>query len=108
MPGFTLYDRGAIIEDRAKTADPQNSYTARLLASGVQRTAKKFGEEAVEAVIAAVAEDKAALTAETGDVLYHLLVMLRACDVRLDDVMAGLEKRTAESGIAEKAKRKPL
>ena len=108
MTGFTLADLAAIIDDRARSADPLKSYTARLLKDGVGRAAKKFGEEAVEAVIAAVEGDKSHLTAEAGDVLYHLLVMLKAGGVTLDEVMADLQRRRAESGIEEKAKRKPL
>jgi phosphoribosyl-ATP pyrophosphohydrolase len=109
VPGFTLSDLEQIIRARAASGDPAKSYTARLLAGGVARTAKKFGEEAVEAALAAVTEDdKAHLIAETGDVLYHLLVMLTARGVTLDEVMAELEQRTQESGLDEKAKRKPI
>ncbi len=109
MTGFSLPDLEKIIRERARTGDPAKSHTAKLLSDGVGRTAKKFGEEAVEAVIAAVSEaDKARLVSETGDVLYHLLVMLTARGVTLDEVMVELEKRTQESGLAEKAKRKPI
>ena len=87
-------------------ADPSDSWTARLLADGPERCAKKFGEEAVEAVIEAVAGDRARLTAEAADVLYHLLVMLAARDVALADVLAELERREGRSGVAEKAARK--
>ena len=83
----------------------EKSYTASLLAGGPERAAKKFGEEAVEAVIAAVSGDKAALTAETADVLYHLAVLLQAAGVSLDDVYAELARRTDQSGHAEKASR---
>jgi phosphoribosyl-ATP pyrophosphohydrolase len=108
MTGFTLADLATIIAERARNGDPQKSHTAKLLSEGVARTAKKFGEEAVEAALAAVTEDKARLVAETGDVLYHLLVMLTARGVTLDEVMAELEKRTQQSGIEEKAKRRPI
>ena len=108
MTGFTLADLAKIIAERARNGDPQKSHTAKLLSEGVARTAKKFGEEAVEAALAAVTEDKARLVAETGDVLYHLLVMLTARGVTLDEVMAELEKRTQQSGIEEKAKRRPI
>ena len=104
MTGFTLADLAGIIAARARSGDP-GSYTAKLIGEGVERCAKKFGEEAVEAALAAVAGDKAALTAEAGDVLYHLLVMLEARGVALDSVMAELEKRTARSGLEEKASR---
>jgi phosphoribosyl-ATP pyrophosphohydrolase len=108
VPGFTLADLDQIIAERARSGDPQKSYTAKLLSEGVERAAKKFGEEAVEAVLAAVAGDKSHLVAEAGDVLFHLLVMLTARGVALGEVMAELEKRTGESGLAEKAKRRPL
>lgn len=105
QPDFTLADLAGIISDRARSGDP-GSYTAKLIGAGVGRCAKKFGEEAVEAALAAVSEDDAALTAEAADVLYHLLVMLEARGVPLDAVMAELRKRTAQGGLAEKAARK--
>ncbi|MEL6531863.1 MAG: phosphoribosyl-ATP diphosphatase [Pseudomonadota bacterium] len=86
-------------------ADPESSWTAKLLAQGPEKAAEKFGEEAVEAIIEAVKGDSAALTAEAADVLYHLLVMLAARDVTLDEVLAELESREGTSGIAEKAGR---
>lgn len=86
-------------------ADPESSWTAKLLAQGPEKAAEKFGEEAVEAIIEAVKGDSAALTAEAADVLYHLLVMLTARDVTLDEVLAELERREGTSGIAEKAGR---
>ena len=88
-----------------KTADPDTSWTARLLARGPDKCAQKFGEEAVEAIIEAVKGDRPKLIAEAADVLYHLLVMLAARDVTLADVMAELERREGVSGIAEKAAR---
>jgi len=88
-----------------KGADPETSWTAKLLAKGPEKCAEKFGEEAVEAIIEAVKGDRAKLTAEAADVLYHLLVMLTARDVTLDDVLAELERREGVSGIAEKAAR---
>jgi phosphoribosyl-ATP pyrophosphohydrolase len=104
MTAFTLADLARIVAERA-AASPQKSYTAKLIADGPARTAKKLGEEAVEAVIAAVQGDRAALVAEAADVLYHLLVVLQAGGVPLQDVMAELERRTAQSGLAEKAAR---
>lgn len=106
MANFTLSDLASIVAERARAADPAASYTAKLLAEGVEKCAKKFGEEAVEATLAAVAEDEAALTAEAADVLYHLVVLLQARGVPLAAVMAELEKRTQRSGLAEKAARK--
>lgn len=88
-----------------KGADPETSWTAKLLAKGPEKCAEKFGEEAVEAIIEAVKGDRARLTAEAADVLYHLLVMLAARDVTLQDVLTELERREGTSGIAEKAGR---
>jgi len=87
-------------------ADPATSHTARLLARGPEKCAQKFGEEAVEAVIEAVRGDRARLTAEAADALYHLLVMLAAREVTLDDVLAELERREGVSGVDEKAARR--
>lgn len=104
MASFTLSDLARIVADRA-AASPDQSYTAKLLAEGPARAAKKLGEESVEAVIAAVQGDRAGLTAEAADVLYHLLVVLQGAEIPLEDVMAELERRTAQSGLAEKAAR---
>jgi phosphoribosyl-ATP pyrophosphohydrolase len=101
---FTLDDLDRRIALRA-SASPDESYTAKLLGEGIERCAKKFGEEAVEAVIAAVAKDKAGTVAEAADVLYHLLVLLKASGTTLDEVMATLERRTAQTGLEEKAGR---
>ena len=88
-----------------KTADPESSWTAKLLAKGPEKCAEKFGEEAIEAIIEAVKGDRAKLTSEAADVVYHLLVMLASRDLSLDDVLAELERREGVSGIAEKAAR---
>ena len=104
MTGFTLSDLEARVAERA-AASPDESWTAKRIAAGPERAAKKFGEEAVEAVIAAVKGDRAELIAESADVLYHLLVVLKARDVALQDVLSQLEARTARSGLAEKAAR---
>ncbi|MEM6479896.1 MAG: phosphoribosyl-ATP diphosphatase [Pseudomonadota bacterium] len=88
-------------------ADPESSWTARLLAQGPEKCAEKFGEEAIEAVIEAVKGDRAALTKEAADVLYHLLVMLAARGVTLGEVEAELTAREAQSGLQEKAARRP-
>jgi len=95
----------AAIEAR-KGADPAQSYTAKLLSEGRATCAKKFGEEAVETVIAAVGEDRAALTAESADLLYHLLVVWAANGLKPDDVYGVLKARESQSGLAEKAARK--
>jgi phosphoribosyl-ATP pyrophosphohydrolase len=95
---------GATIATR-KAADPESSWTAKLLAKGPEKCAEKFGEEAIEAIIEAVKGDQAKLTSEAADVIYHLLVMLAARDVTLADVLAELERREGTSGIAEKASR---
>jgi len=101
---MTLDDLAATIAARAGS-DPAESWTAKLLARGPDKAAEKFGEEAVEAVIEAVRGDRARLTAEAADVLYHLLVMLQSRQVPLADVMAELERRQGTSGLDEKAAR---
>ena len=105
MP-FTLDDLESFLAVRAQ-ASPEESYTAKLIAKGPAHAAKKLGEEAVEAVIAAVEGDRKALVMESADVLYHLLVVLRARGVALQDVLDELRRRTAQSGLQEKASRKP-
>ncbi|MFZ5710680.1 MAG: phosphoribosyl-ATP diphosphatase [Pseudomonadota bacterium] len=85
--------------------DPGLSWTARLLSEGPERCARKFGEEAVEAIIEAVRGDRERLVSEAADVLYHLLVMLAARDVTLDEVLSELRRREGRSGLAEKAGR---
>ena len=99
-----IHDLAATVWSR-KGADPESSWTAKLFAKGPEKCAEKFGEEAVEAIIEAVKGDRAKLTAEAADVVYHLLVMLAARDVTLADVLAELERREGTSGIAEKAAR---
>ena len=95
----------ALIASR-KTGDPNTSYTAKLLAKGRLKCAKKLGEEAIETCLAAVAQDKTALTNESADLLYHLLVLWVACDVAPDEVYAALAAREGRSGLEEKAARK--
>jgi phosphoribosyl-ATP pyrophosphohydrolase len=104
MTNDTLARLAATIAAR-KGADPDTSWTAKLLSKGPEKAAQKFGEEAVEAIIEAVKGDRDRLTSEAADVLYHLLVMLTARDVTLDDVLAELDRRQGQSGIAEKAAR---
>jgi phosphoribosyl-ATP pyrophosphohydrolase len=94
----------ATIEAR-KSADPSSSWTAKLLSQGPERCAKKFGEEAVETVIAAVSGDRDAIAAESADLVYHWLVLLAASGVGLDAVAEKLEAREGRSGIEEKASR---
>ncbi len=88
-----------------KGADPATSYTASLFGKGRRKIAQKVGEEAVETVIAALTEDKAALVGEAADLVFHLLVLLAECDVTLDDVRTEIARREGVSGIAEKAAR---
>jgi len=102
---MTALDRLAATIAARKSADPESSWTAKLFAKGPEKCAEKFGEEAIEAIIEAVKGDRAKLTAEAADVLYHLLVMLAARDVSLAEVLAELERREGVSGIAEKAAR---
>jgi phosphoribosyl-ATP pyrophosphohydrolase len=105
MTDFTLSDLVDLVAARAE-APPDQSYTAKLLAGGPAKPAKKLGEEAVEAAIAAVQGDRAGLVSEAADVLYHLVVLLRAGGVELDEVMSELARRTTQSGLAEKAARR--
>lgn len=100
-----LHDLAATIRSR-KGADPDTSWTAKLFAKGPEKCAEKFGEEAIEAIIEAVKGDRAKLTSEAADVIYHLLVMLAARDVTLEEVEAELARRDGTSGLAEKAARK--
>lgn len=100
----TLERLAQTITDR-KTADPSSSWTAKLLSEGAEKAAEKFGEEAIEAIIEAVKGNRERLTAEAADVIYHLLVMLTARDVRLEDVLEELDRRAGSSGIEEKANR---
>ena len=104
MSDDTLERLAATIKAR-RAESAGKSYTRQLLDAGPVKCAKKFGEEAVEAVIAATAQDDAALKAEAADVLYHLLVLLESRDVALSDVLAVLRQREGTSGIAEKAAR---
>ena len=89
-----------------KGADPGTSYTAKLLAAGVEKCAKKFGEEATETVIAAIQKDKTELAKESADVLYHLLVLWAASGITPQEVYAVLQSREGQSGLEEKASRK--
>lgn len=100
----TLARLEATIADRRR-ADPDTSYVASLAARGLPVIARKFGEEAVEAVVAALAQDRGELIGEAADVLFHLLVMLAEKDVTLADVMAELDRREGVSGLEEKASR---
>ena len=104
MSGFSLVDLESIVAERSK-ASPEQSWTAKLVAAGQPRAAKKLGEEAIEAVMAAVTGDRDNLTYEAADLLYHLLVVLKIAEIPLENVMAELERRTAQSGLKEKASR---
>ena len=101
---FSLDDLNDRVTERADVS-PDESYTARLLRDGIDRCARKFGEEAVELIVSAVSRDKDGLTGEAADVLYHLLVLLKSADITLGEVMAELERRTGQSGLQEKASR---
>jgi phosphoribosyl-ATP pyrophosphohydrolase len=105
MANFTLTDLEARVRERAQ-ASAEASYTRKLLDRGVAHCAKKLGEEAVETVLAAVAEDRDRLIAEAADLVYHLLVVLQARGVALSEVEAALASRTSRSGLEEKASRK--
>jgi phosphoribosyl-ATP pyrophosphohydrolase len=105
MTAFTLKDLEKRVQERAKES-AEVSYTRKLLDRGVAQCAKKLGEEAVEAAIAAISEDRARVIGEAADVLYHLLVVLHARGIALDEVEAELFARTRQSGLDEKAARK--
>jgi phosphoribosyl-ATP pyrophosphohydrolase len=105
MSRFTLHDLAATIDARAASGG-EASYTRKLLDKGSEHCAKKFGEEAVETVIAAVENDRGNLIAESADLLFHLLVLLKSRGVTLGDVEAELARRTTMSGLEEKAARK--
>ncbi|MET3724260.1 phosphoribosyl-ATP diphosphatase [Sphingomonas trueperi] len=92
------------IRDR-RTGDPATSYVAKLTARGRAKIAQKLGEEATEAVIAAIQDDRDELVKESADLLFHLLVLLADMGLGLDDVRAELARREGVSGIAEKAAR---
>jgi phosphoribosyl-ATP pyrophosphohydrolase len=113
--GAATDDAGAVVLDRLwevvksrRNADPTVSHSARLLSRGTPKVAQKFGEEAVECLIEAVAGNRDALISESADVLYHLLVVWVSSDVRPDEVWAELKRREGVSGIAEKAARSTL
>jgi phosphoribosyl-ATP pyrophosphohydrolase len=101
---FSLEQLEAIVAKRAE-ASPDESWTAKLVAAGQERAAKKLGEEAVETVIAAISQDRQNLTAESADLLYHLLVVLKIAGIPLQDVLDELQRRTGQSGLQEKASR---
>jgi phosphoribosyl-ATP pyrophosphohydrolase len=105
MAAFTLHDLEKRVQDRAQAA-PGASYTRTLIDKGVAHCAKKLGEEAVEVAIAAIAEDRGRVVAEAADLLYHLLVVLHARGIPLDEVEAVLAERTRQTGLDEKAARK--
>ncbi|HEX2364558.1 MAG TPA: phosphoribosyl-ATP diphosphatase [Bradyrhizobium sp.] len=105
MLRFTIHDLAATIDARAASTG-EASYTRKLLDKGAEHCAKKLGEEAVETVIAAVENDRNHLIAESADLLYHLLVLLKARGITLADVEAALGQRTSMSGLEEKAARK--
>lgn len=104
MARFTLNMLEKIVAERADVKDG-SSYTASLIACGVEKCAQKMGEEAVEAAIAASVKNTNELTKEAADLLYHLMVVLKVSDIPLKDVMAELDKRTNQTGLEEKASR---
>ena len=104
MAAFTLHDLAARVKERA-SASAEVSYTRKLLDKGVAHCAKKLGEEAVETALAAVTEDRDRLIAEAADLLYHLIVVLEARGVAIDEVEAALATRVTRSGLEEKAAR---
>ena len=105
LNGSVLDELYEVIESR-RGADPESSHTAKLFERGVPKIAQKVGEEAVEAVIEAVRGKKKKLAAESADLLYHLLVLWAACDVKPERVWQALAERKGFSGLTEKARRK--
>jgi phosphoribosyl-ATP pyrophosphohydrolase len=105
MGEFTIYDLERRVDERAD-ADPDVSYTRKLLDRGIAQCAKKLGEEAVELALASVVESRERLIEETADLIYHLLVVLKARDIRLSEVESVLGARVSQTGLQEKASRK--
>ena len=105
MGAFTVYDLEKRVNDRA-AASPDVSYTRKLLDRGIGHCAKKLGEEAVETILAATTESRDRMIAESADLIYHLLVLLKARDISLADVEGELATRVSKSGLEEKAARK--
>jgi phosphoribosyl-ATP pyrophosphohydrolase len=105
MPRFTIHDLAATIDARAASGG-EGSYTRKLLDKGTEHCAKKLGEEAIETVIAAIETDRGHLIAESADLVFHLLVLLKSRGVTLQEVETALEQRTSMSGLEEKAARK--
>jgi phosphoribosyl-ATP pyrophosphohydrolase len=104
LSAFTLNDLEEVVARRAKVS-PEESWTAKLVAGGQTKAAKKLGEEAVETVIAALAQDRKDLVSESADLVYHLMVVLNIAGIPLQDVLDELERRTGQSGLREKAGR---
>lgn len=104
MSGFSLTDLERIIAERGRSGAP-DSWTAKLFAKGIDKASQKMGEEAFETAIAAVKQDNPGLVAESADLIYHWMVVLALAGVSLQDVLDELERRTAQSGIAEKSSR---
>lgn len=104
MRDFSLTDLEQIVAIRAQ-ARPDESWTAKLVAGGQSKAAKKLGEEAVETVIAAIKDDRENLVYESADLLYHLMVVLKIADIPLKAVLDELQRRTAQTGLSEKASR---
>jgi len=105
MARFTIHDLAATIDARAASGDA-TSYTRKLLDKGAEHCAKKFGEEAVETVIAAIENDRGHIINESADLLFHLLVLLKSRNVALEEVETALGLRTTMTGLEEKAARK--
>ena len=101
---MNLEDLIKIIDARA-TADPTESWTAKLLSQGPEKCAEKFGEEVIEAIIEAVKGDNKALISEAADVIFHYLIMLKSRNIKFEDVMKELKNRTNKSGLREKEDR---
>ena len=102
----TLQRLEQVIAER-RSASPDSSYVAKLNAKGIEKIAQKLGEEATETVIASLSSSREEVVGESADLLFHLLVLLQARRIKLDEVLAELDRREGTSGLEEKASRSP-
>lgn len=104
-PSLSILEELCQVIETRRNADPETSYIARRFQQGTAKIAQKMGEEAVEAVIAAVEEDRAALVSESADMLFHWLLLIADAGIALEEVMSELKRRQGTSGLDEKARR---
>ena len=101
----TLLERLDLTIQGKTTESPNKSHTAKLLREGTEKCAEKFGEEAIELIVASVKKKKKEIIGEAADTMYHMLVLLRSKDISINDVLTELASREGISGIEEKRKR---